>query len=319
VNQSTLYKSWRTSETVRFGTIWDNHTISQTWHVERVDGNALRPNDISAILFETGSGAPVIPGIDDAYYFPTGGLGTSWMESALVRSVTFRGMEGKGLGVQVEYGTRYFEANAAKGMASNVEDFASATTLAKGLFLPCQVLPIFTSRSMQRYRDNPGMTSPSASLDVSSGDIGGALKEIDEDVRQVGLKLRFINDANSLSMLGTPSVDGLVDVAEACIGYKNSAAFLGRPIGALYCSGATVNHLEAEFHEFVLEFLFDQYFHHSQTVKKASDGRPQMNGDNYSEVKWARTARTGVDFNSIWPSGDLGKSLKYQAFAGRWY
>jgi hypothetical protein len=319
VNQSTLYKSWRTSETVRFGTIWDNHTISQTWHVERVDGNALKPNDISGILFETGSGAPVIPGIDDPYYFPTGGLGTSWMESALVRSVTFRGMEGKGLGVQVEYATRYFEANAAKGMASNVEDFASATTLAKGLFLPCQVLPIFTSRSMQRYRDNPGMTSPSASLDVSSGDIGGALKEIDEDVRQVGLKLRFINDANSLSMLGTPSVDGLVDVAEACIGYKNSAAFLGRPIGALYCSGATVNHLEAEFHEFVLEFLFDQYFHHSQIVKKASDGRPQMNNDNYAEVKWARTARGGVDFNDIWPSGDLGKSLKYQAFAGRWY
>jgi hypothetical protein len=317
LNQSTLYKSWRKDNSVRFGTIWDVHTISETYHVERVDGNPLKPNDISAIIFETGAGAPVVPGIDDPYQFPTGSIGTTWMESAVVRAINWRVNEGRGLSASVEYSTRYFEADAAKGMTG--EDIGAATTLARGLFLPCMCLPIFQTRSMKRYRDSPGLTDPLPGIDISTSDIGGVRKELDQEVRQIGLKLRFINDAGTISMLGTPTVDGMVDVAQACIGYKNSADFLGRAAGSLYCSGCTVNHLEGEFYEFVLEFLYDEYFHHSQVVKKASDGRPDVVANNYAEVKWSRTVRGGVNFNDIWPSGDLGKSLKYQAFAGRWW
>jgi hypothetical protein len=316
---STSYKSWRTSETVRFGTIWDNHTISQTWHVERVDGNALKPNDISAILLEAGT--QVIPGIDDPYFFPTGGLGTSWMESALVRSLTFNAMEGKGLSVQVDYGTRYFETNAAKGMDSASEDAGAATTLGVGLFLPCMCLPIFATRSFVRYRD--GATNPPPTLDISAADIGGTHKEIEQDSRQIGLKLRFIQDTNSISMLGVGTTDGMVQVAQACLGYKNTAAFLGQAAQTLICSGCTINHLEGEFYEFVLEFLYDEYYHHSMVFKRATDGRPEMDSTTsppkYAEVKWTRPARGAVNFNDIWPSGDLGKSLKYQAFMGRWY
>lgn len=317
MNQSTLYKSWRRDTSFRIGTIWDVHTITEQWHIERVDGNPLKTNDISTLMFESGAGAPVVPNIDDAYVYTTGGLGGTWMESAVVRSITWRGMEGKGLGATVEYSTRYFETNVAKGMTG--EDIGSATTLTRGLFLPCQCLPIFQTRSMKRYRDSPGLTDPSVTLDISTSDIGGVRKEMDQDVRQVGLKLRFINDTGSISMLGTPTVDGMVDVAQACIGYKNSAAFLGQVTGSLYCSGCTINHLEGEFYEFVLEFLYDQYYHHSQIVTKATDGRPQMNGSDFAEVKWGRPVRGAVDFNAIWPTGDLGKSLKYQAFAGRWW
>jgi hypothetical protein len=315
MNQSTLFKAWRLSSVARMGTIWDVHTINETWHVERVNGNAMKSLDAPAILFETGAGAPVIPPMDSAFV-ESGGAGTTWMESALVRSIVFKTPSGKGMDVDIEYSTRYFEADDARGMTG--EDYGSATTLSRGLFLPCACLPIFQNRSMRRYQDNPGMTSPSYASDAVLN-IGGTRVDFDQDVRQIGFKLRFINDTNSLTMLGTPSVDGMVDVAQACIGYKNSQTFLGQPAGAIYCSGCTVNHLEGEFFEFVLEFLYDEYYFHSQVVTKDKDGRPQMSGSAYANVDWRRTARTGVDFNSIWPAGDLGKSQKYQAFAGRWY
>lgn len=317
MNQSAVYKSWRLSTDVNFGTIWDNHTITERWHIERVDGQALKANDISAIMFDTSTGGPVVPTMDDPYYFPTGGLGTTWMESALVRSLQWNGMEGKGLGLTVTYGTRYFEAAQAKGMASNSEDMSAATVLSRGLFLPCACLPVFMTRSFTRYRD--GAAAPPAALDISTTDIGGTQKELDQDSRQIGLKLRMLNDTNSLTMLGSTVSSGLVGVAQACLGYKNLTKFLGRDAGTIVCTGATVNHLEGEFFEFVLEFLYDEYAHHSQIVTKATDGRPKMSGNQYAEVFWARPARGTVEFNSIWPVGDLGKSMKWQAYAGRWY
>jgi len=50
-----------------------------------------------------------------------------------------------------------------------------------------------------------------------------------------------------------------------------------------------------------------------------NDGKPRMNGDDYADVRWAREERTAVAFNDIWPTGDLGESMKYQAFVGVWY
>lgn len=321
MNQSTLYKSWRKSYTANIGDIWDVHRLTERWHIERVDGNPMKPNDISGVLFETGAGAPVIPDIADPYQFPAGGLGTTLLESMLVRSHQWGQPDGKGLEVTINYETRYFEANAAKGMTGN--DITAATVLSRGLFLPCEVLPIFMSRNIKIYRDNPGMTQPSNTLDKSLSDIGGSPKEIDVDVKQIGLKLRMVVDANTLPMIGNGTIDGMVDVAYAFLGYKNSQPFLGNIVGSLVCTGANINHLESEFYEFALEFLYDQYYHQSQMPDMASDGRPDretVSGvTKIKTVYWTRPVRGGVDFNEIWPSGDLGKSQRYQAFAGRWY
>lgn len=318
MNQSTLYKSWRKSYSANIGDIWDIHRLTERWHIERVDGNPMKPNDISSVLFETGAGAPVIPDIGDPYQFPTGGLGTTLLESMLVRSHQWAQPDGKGLDVTINYETRYFETNAAKGMTGN--DITAATVLTRGLFLPCQTLPVFMSRNIKLFRDNPGMTGPNATNDKSTADIGGDAKEIDVDVKQIGLKLRMVVDSNTLPMIGNnAAVDGMVDVAYACLGYKNSQPFLGNGTGTLVCTGANINHLESEFFEFALEFLYDQYFHHSQMPEKASDGRVDVANNKAKTVYWTRPVRGGVDFNDIWPSGDLGKSQRYQAFAGRWY
>jgi len=314
VKTSTTYKSWRMTSNYSLGDIWDVHTATERWHVERVDGAAINPSDVSGILFDTTTGGPVIPGIGDPFDFPTPGSGTTWLESMLVRSHTWAQPSGKGIEVTVNYSTRYFETDAAKGLTSEV--IGSATTLAKGLFLPCAVLPVFQSRNTRLFNDNPGMTGPNATLDISTADIGGTRKEIDADVRQVGVKLRMVLDSTSVPVSGAGS---MIDIVGQYLGKKNSAAFLGYGVGNLVCSGATINNLESEFFELVMEYLYDEYFHHSQTVAKASDGRPDMNGTAFVDVRWTRPVRTAVDFNAIWPTGDLGKSMKYQAFAGRWY
>lgn len=317
MNQSTLYKSWRLGYDLAIGDIWDVHKLTERWHVERVDGQPLKPNDVSGILFELGAGAPVIPRIGDPYIFPTGGLGTTLMESMLVRSHQWGQPDGKGITVTVNYETRYFEANGAKGITGY--DPSAGTLLARQLFLPCELLPIFMSRNTRLYRD-PVTTAPPAGLDITAADIGGSAKDIDVDVKQIGLKLRMVLDANSLPIAGYPVLtNGVVGVISAYLGKKNSVSFFNFPAGSLVCSGATINHLESEFYELAMEYLYDEYFHHSQYAVKATDGRPEMNGTNTATVYWTRPVRGAVNFDEIFPAGDLGKSQRYQACAGRWY
>ena len=317
MNQSTLYKSWRKSYNVSLGDIWDVHTISETYHIERVDGNPMRPNDVAGVQFETGSGAPVVPGIGDPYQYPTGGLGTTQMESMLCRNISWSQPDGKGMEATARFETRYFEANAARGLEG--EDLDDSVSLSRGLFLPCQVLPVFMSRNIKLFRDNPGMTGPNATNDISTSDIGGIAKEIDQDVKQVGIKLRMVIDTNSIALVGSTSADGILTVINGYLGCKNNASFLGYGVGNLVCTGANLNHLESEFYEIALEYTYDQYFHHSQYALKDTDGKPKQTNSDFADVRWTRPTRTAVDFNDIWPSGDLGKSQKYQAFAGRWY
>ena len=217
MRQSTLYRSWVMSYNLQIGDIWDVHRLTEKWHVERIDGNPLKPNDVANILFETGSGAPVIPDIADPYLFPTGGLGTTLMESMLVRSHQWEQPDGKGINVTVNYETRYFETNAAKGITGF--DPSAGTILPRGLFLPAQLLPVFMSRNVTLYRDDPAMTPPSAALDKSTSDIGGAAKDVDVDVKQIGIKLRMVIDANSLPIAGYPvATNGVIGVISAYLG-----------------------------------------------------------------------------------------------------
>jgi len=308
---STKYTAHRIACDAREGDIWDVHTLNETWHVEdnATPKTGIKPENMYDILTETGS---VLPQIGDPWVF-TGGTGQTWMESCLLRSIAWTFGRGQGADALLTWSTRYFWSDACKGMTAANEDPTSATTLAEGLFLPCMVLPIFQSRNVRKYRDGSGMTSPSNTLDISTSDIGGSAKLLDVDVKQVGFKLRMYLDTNSL---GTIDV---TDIVVQYLGKKNSAQFLGNVVGSLVCTGAALNHLEHEFLELVLEFLYDEDYHQTQTPQLDTDGRPKMSGTAYADVRWARTARSGVNFNDIWPSGALGESQKYQAFMGRWY
>lgn len=311
--ESDDYRAFLKGVTANQGDIWDVHTITERWQVEKT---ALNPSNVvevgplepHAIIYDATQGGPVIKNIGEQY-----GAGTDWMSGALVRRLSWGLPEGNRITVDVEYSTRYFESKYAKGMGPTEESIENAEVLEQGLFLPCMVIPTFRTRSMKMYRDNPGMTGPNATNNMSTTDIGGIQKVRDIDVRQTALRLRFVVDVNS------GGIDYLTGVLQAYVGKKNSDAFLGYGAQNLICDGAAINHLEHEFYEVVIDYLYDEYFHHSQILQMDNDGKPRMNGDDYADVRWAREERQAVAFNDIWPTGALGESMKYQAFMGVWY
>lgn len=320
MKESAGYKAWRISQDLRSGDIWDVHTFTETWHIEPkpVGGAAIVPidipNDIRAILEDATSGGPVVPDIGDSY-----GTGTKWVDGFLLRSLDWT-KSGTGANVRLQYSSRYFRTDAMRGIARTVESLASATTLAKGDFLPCSCLPTFKTRSTRLLVDGY-TTNPPENLDESAA-IGGFLKEREVQVKQIGIRLRMVIDCQSLPIAAP---NGIMDVCLAYKGKMNSDTFLGFDAGTVVCDGPTLNHLEHEFYELVMEYTADDWAWHSQVAKKGPDGRPIMVENpsthvlGYSEVKWSREARGSVAFNDIWPDGDLGKSLKYQALAGVWW
>lgn len=301
------------------GDIWEVHTITERYVIEKRDQGTppvytpVSGADIVDILADTTGpgGAGVIPGIGEPY---NAGSGTSWMDSALVRRINWTlDPKGKTLQATVEYSTRYFYSDDAKGLAAAEEDLTNATTLSAGLFLPASFTPIFRTRSMKLYRDDPGVTPVDEAVDLSSSDIGGVAKNKDMQVRQVGVRIRFYADATATDMVY------LDTTLQAYLGTKNNADFMGYSAGKLVCEGASINHLENEFYEIVIDYLYDELYHNSQVPQLGTDGRPKMNGSNYADVRWARDARSGVNYNDIFPATDLGKSYKYQMHKGVWY
>lgn len=329
---SAIYESSLKSYSATTGEIWDIHSLTETYLVKRVDGQFMRPNDIATVPTDNTAGGPVLPRIGYLFQYPTAGTGTTQLEWMRCRSIQWGQPEGKGMQAVVRWETRYFYTTTAKGMTAvkpgdnttlKGEDWAYAVILDGTKFLPCELLPVFQSRNIKLFRDNPSMTGPSPGLDISSGDIGGSEKIIDQDVRQVGMKLRLVFDCYATPILSSSSVNGMLDKVTSLLGKKNSHTFLGYGAGNLVATGASINHLEGEFYELVFETLYDEYFHHSQFALSASDGRPEMvasgGTSKYKTVYWARPVRTSVDFNDIWSNDAIGRNQKYQAYTGRWW
>ena len=304
---SATYKAYLISEDQSQGDIWSTSEINQKWHVQSATaGTALTMDDCWKILADTTTGGPVINKIGTGYPVSTSATPV-WQDMCVLRSIKWT-TAGTGLIANLNYSTRYFESSIAKGLASNVETIGSATTLTHGCFLAATVLPTVRTRATKVYRDNPSMTGPSPGLDESSADIGGASKVADIDVRQVALRMRMTIDAEVVPL------DTLEGVIAGFVGKRNSSAFLGYGTKNLLCDGASINHLEHEYYEIVMDYLYDEYFFHSQVPNVGTDGRPIM-----SQVYWRRERRDSVDFNNIWGSNDLGKSAKYQVYTGIWY
>lgn len=317
---STNWEGSRLSVDVREGVMGEASTITERWVVHRKRATpdftpASLPYDVEAMRSD--AGGPVIPRVGAAY--PTG-TGATWQDACGLRDVQF-GTNGKALTATLSYSTRYFYATNAKGLDRAVNALGSATTLPAGIYLQAKVTPTTRTRNVLAFRSNPGMTSPSAALDASTSDIGGAAlgssRGQNVDIRQVALKLRLIVD----NEIAGQDVDALTGIIQAYTGRKNSAAFLGYGTGQLVCEGGALNHIEHEFYELVMDYLWDEWYHHDQVPETGTDGRPLVAGTPQvpSDVRFRRLARAGVDFNEIFPVSDIGRSWKYQCFKGVWY
>jgi len=299
------------------GDIWGTSRITERWHVASVTpATAVNFEDINAILNETVGGGFLLQRVGYPYV-PPSGSGTTWEETALLRSIDWQ-KSGLGLVATLTYTTRYFEVKAgtAKGLDRTVDDVTAATTLGSAqLLLGCMLMPTIRTRAIKAYRidGSSALTAPSPTVDRSVSDIGGIQVVTDIDVRQVNYKLRMYLDADEQPISTTVAAVG------GFVGLRNSDTFLGRAPQTMICDGISVNHLEGEYWELVIDYLWDEYSFHSQEPALAPDGKPLVITGKYADVRWVREKRATAAFNDLWPDGDYGKSLKFQAWKGNWY
>jgi len=318
---STDWEGSRIDCQVSEGTMGEFSTIVERWFVSRKRATsdfsaANLPYDFETMRAQTTGGGPVIPRIGAGY--PTG-TGNTWQDTAALRSITYS-PSGKGFIVTLTYSTMYFYATNAKGLAPSAETLGSATNLAANSFLQAKVIPTVRTRSTLAYRSqSSGGWVPSPTTDASASDIGGvalgAGRGQQIDIRQVALKLRLIIDNEVTGQ----NVDAVTGIIQAYSGKRNSAPFLGYGTGTLVCEGGALNHIQHEYYEFVLDYLWDEWAHKDQIPETGADGRPLMTGSAPSDVRFRRITRDSVNFNDIWPASDQGLSYKFQAFKGVWY
>jgi hypothetical protein len=224
--------------------------------------------------------------------------GGTWHQLCRFRGATYETLPGGALSVTLNWSTRY--------IVDPVTGSANA--------LPVVMEYGTRARSTTIFRS--GYTvNPPAALNVSATDIGGAsLKSSDEgstvDVTTSNVRLRVVQDA---------SVVPVKTAASTLSNYQgklNSATFCDFAAYSLLCVGVSVNPLEGEFYEVVMEFLWDQWYHHEQVATIAADGRPSRTAaGELAEVKWKRMARSTTDFNNLF-AGDA--RLKLRAENGWW-
>lgn len=297
--------------------IWGTSRIVERWHIQSVTpGTVVNFEDINAIYNDPVGGGFLLPRVGFPYT-PPSGSGTTWEESCLVRSVDWA-KSGLGLIATITYTTRYFEAKGgtAKGLDPTIDTLAAATVLSgPQLLLGCMMMPTIRTRAIKAYRidGSSALTLPSPTVDRSVSDIGGIQVVTEIDVRQVNYKLRMYIDADTISLAE------IAGIAQAYVGKRNSTQFFNCDPQTMICDGVAINHLEGEYWELVVDYLYDEYSFHSQEPALAPDGKPLVITGKYADVRWVREKRNTVDFNDIWPDGDFGKSLKFQAWKGSWY
>ena len=313
---SSNFEASRINCVIKEGSYDELSTITETWFVSRKRSGSMTPMNLpyDYETMRSDTGGPVIPVLNSGY--PTG-TGATWQDACALRTVDIQPAQ-KGALCTLQYSTRYFYTKLARGLAKNTESIASSTLLSSGIYLRASRTTQSRTRSSLAYRTQSGgyTGTVNASIDASTSDIGGTQlgggRGQQVDVKQFQIKVRLIVDTEITGQ----DLDALEVVLLACIGRRNSQPFLGWPANTVICEGGSLNHLEYEFYEFVLDFLWDEWAHFTQVPEMGADGRPKMSGGLPSDVRWRRDIRTAVDFNDIWPSSDLGKSYKYQVFRG---
>lgn len=208
------------------------------------------------------------------------GLGT-WHPMCRFRSYALQTLPGGAVEVTLTWSTRY------------IQDPVAGTADA----LPISMEYAGRVRSTTIYRSGWTVNPPAGSN--TSADIGGAsLKASDEgstiDVGQVNARLRAVQDATVVAMTTAAAT------LQNYVGRTNSQTFCGFPANTLICTAVSVNKLEGEFYEVIMEFVFDAWYHHEQTATIAADGRPiRTTAGELAEVKWKRLARSSTDYNNL--------------------
>ena len=142
---------------------------------------------------------------------------------------------------------------------------------------------------------------PAAGSDKTGTDIGGnpvrkySLDGRPQDVVQTRVRVRIMKNAQYVNK------DDIITTLTGIVGKRNDAAFLGYAAGWLWCDGFQMVEHDGPFYELVFDFMYDEWYEHSQEPELDPDGKPTLDatGTNYADVQWVRMTRGTYDFNKI--------------------
>jgi len=178
--------------------------------------------------------------------------------------------------------------------------------------LPVSVEYHASSRAANIWRNGwtvPPPVAADVSLDVGGTLFSGGKEGLAVQVPQVRLRLRLVQDSFVTGMsaqyaLLTPYVNT-----------RNSDVFMDFPIGSLVCEGINMLHLQGEFYEIVVDYLYDANNHHEQVATLDPTGSVKVTGSDVSEVLWKRITMDTTAFNDIFLAD---ADLKAIAEKGYW-
>jgi len=170
--------------------------------------------------------------------------------------------------------------------------------------LPSNIEYNASMRSMNVFRQTWTVAPPTNAN--TSAEIGGTAANANKgtmvvEVPQVRIRLRLMRDATVAQMK-----DNGTQVA-SYLGKINSQTFMTFPAGTVVCEGFNMIHLNHEYYEVIVDFLYDAYAHHEQIPKLRADGKIEINSNGEPvEVKWKRIDRTTADFNNLISDPNIG-------------
>ena len=297
---------WTTTEyQTRVGGLGEESVIEATRIIRRKLVGATPTDFINIVVDEELMITEEVLPLRDQVFENTPPAGMSWQQFARYRGHTLTYAEDrKSVIARMRWTT----------MA--VTDPTSTETML--YMLPAQVEYVARTRMSKIYRTGWSVSPPAgsdASADIGGTAMAGGFQGTDFPVGQVAIRMRFLQDASSISMLTAATT------LTTYMGNRNADTFLGCAAGSLICEGVSLAKTGngMEYYEVIFEFLYDRWNHHEQVPTFAEDGNPKMNASvGPAEVKWKRLPRTAATFGNIFGNPTPNAQLKKVTETGWW-
>lgn len=187
-----------------------------------------------------------------------------------------------------------------KGLVSNTTD-PTSTNIASTKRIEQAIVEYSTGRRESVIWRRDWTTDPAAGSDKTGTDIGGnpvrkySFDGRPQDVTQTRIRVRIVKNAQKVAK------SDVANTLAAFVGKRNDDVFLGYAANWLWCDSFQMVDLEGPFYELVFDFIYDEWYEHSQEPELDPDGKPTLDatGANYADVQWVRMTRDGANFNKI--------------------
>lgn len=304
--ESDNYKRWLVEATTTVADIGQQSEVTFVYVIMEKIGAVI---DFNGPDYWQMTAEQVIPMIGDGLaswqsYVPGSSVPHPTLQLARCRSITFQSLKQGGGGCQA---TVVFTTMAAVDPDTypDVDPQNQGDVIVQ---LPSNIEYNASMRSMNVFRQTWTVAPPTNAN--TSAEIGGTAANANKgtmvvEVPQVRLRLRLMRDASVAQMKDNGSS------VTTYLGKINSQTFFTFPAGTVVCEGFNMIHLNHEYYEVIVDFLYDAYAHHEQVPKLRADGKIEINSSGEPvEVKWKRIDRTSADFNNLIADPNIGALIE---------